>query len=218
LRDIDVIPETIAAYCKHCEGHRVLDVKGRCVSTPYQDGNYINGYCEYTILGACEECGQPIVAQNWGAEADSTHGGKEFRTIYPIDEKTARKIQFDLPATISKSYDDAVKCEQTEAWNPCIVMIGRALEAVAKDYNPKIKTISTGLKKMHAEGVISNELFEWANEIRILRNIGAHATEEDVEEVDARESLDFLQAILETIYHLRPMFQKMKERRKKDRK
>jgi uncharacterized protein YutE (UPF0331/DUF86 family) len=93
-------------------------------------------------------------------------------------------------------------------------MVGRALEAVARDYDSRVRTIATGIKKMHEAGAISKELFDWANELRLLRNIGAHAFEKDVEEVDAREALDFLQAILETIYHLRPMFQKRKERKR----
>jgi len=199
----------------HCKGHRVLEVKGAHNSTPLQDGKYIEDYTEQTILGACTQCKQPVVVQNWFSDYDPDDRGSEYHTIYPTDRESARTLLFEVPPQISTSYYEAVKCEKSQAWNACVVMVGRALEAVAKDYDSKVRSIATGITKMHDTGVISEELFSWANELRTLRNIGAHPTEEDVGELDAREALDFLQAILETIYHLRPMFKKMKERRKK---
>ncbi len=92
-------------------------------------------------------------------------------------------------------------------------MVGRALEAACKEAIPNSKSINDGLKKMLADGIISQELYDWANELRILRNLGAHATLAQIEQQDANESIDFLQAILETLYHLRPKFEQMKARR-----
>lgn len=57
---------------------------------------------------------------------------------------------------------------------------------------------------MKDNGLISEELLEWSNELRVLRNLGAHATSEKITGQDANEAIDFLQAILETLYHLRP--------------
>jgi hypothetical protein len=213
LKKFNEIPNEVAAYCKHCSGHRVLDVKGFSESMPYQNGVYVEDYIEKTILATCRNCRQPIMVQSWESAYDPADKSNEFRTIYPRDKGSARELHFDVPKQILSSYNEAVKCETSEAWNACAVMVGRALEAVAKGYDTRVRTIATGIKKMHNAGVISSELFEWANELRFLRNIGAHASEVNVEEADAHEALDFLQAILETIYHLRPMFQKRKAKR-----
>ena len=68
---------------------------------------------------------------------------------------------------------------------------------------------------MLAAGALSQEVYDWASELRVIRNYGAHATEERIDWQDAREALDFLQVILELMYDLRPKFQKFRNRRKK---
>jgi hypothetical protein len=93
-------------------------------------------------------------------------------------------------------------------------MVGRTLEAVCKEFEPTTRTVYDGLKSLHAKGFISNELLEWATELRVLRNLGAHATNEKIDVLDATGALDFLQAILEILYDLRPKFEQFKKRRK----
>lgn len=162
---------------------------------------------EYT-LAKCEKCDEP----NLFIREDFGHGFEEdlhFR-VYPKNE---RSLNFLLPEIIQSAYDDAVKCENYKIWTPAVVMVGRALEAACEEAVPGSMTINERLKKMLANGIISQELFNWANELRVLRNLGAHATLEKIDQQDAAESIDFLQAILETLYHLRPKFEKMKARR-----
>lgn len=139
--------------------------------------------------------------------------GFEQDSYYRLYPKNERSLNFFLPDIVRTSYDDAIKCERHQIWTAAVVMVGRALEAACKEAIPNSKSINDGLKKMLADGIISQELYDWANELRILRNLGAHATLAQIEQQDANESIDFLQAILETLYHLRPKFEQMKARR-----
>lgn len=66
---------------------------------------------------------------------------------------------------------------------------------------------------MLENGIISQEIFDWSTELRVIRNFGAHATAEKITSEDAKESMDFLRAILETFYYMRPKFKQMKARR-----
>jgi hypothetical protein len=66
---------------------------------------------------------------------------------------------------------------------------------------------------MKEKGLISEELSQWGDELRFIGNIGAHPTDDVVTELDSKEALEFLEAIVETIYHLRPKFQAMRLRR-----
>ncbi len=72
-----------------------------------------------------------------------------------------------------------------------------------------------GLEALHSSGKISDELLEWAHYLRTTRNLGAHATEAEITQEAAAEALDFLQAILEILYELRPKFEKIKGKNKK---
>lgn len=94
-------------------------------------------------------------------------------------------------------------------------MVGCTLEAICREFDPTVKTVFDGLKSLHSQGIISQELLDWSNQLRVLRNWAAHATTKKIELRDASDSLDFLQAILEIRYELRPKFEAFKKRKKK---
>ncbi|MFL5699366.1 MAG: DUF4145 domain-containing protein [Ktedonobacteraceae bacterium] len=56
------------------------------------------------------------------------------------------------------------------------------------------------LDKLAASGRIPLPLAQMALQIKQLRNLGAHAAEDEVNEVDVPIILDFLEAILEYLY------------------
>jgi len=164
---------------------------------------------EYSFA-RCETCNQAamFIREDMG---DGFDKDSYYRLWPPHD----RHIGFLLPGVVRTSYEEAVACETSKAWIACVVMVGRALEAICHEYDPKTKTLFGTLKAMLANGVISQELYDWANELRVIRNYGAHATSEPITRQDAKEALDFLQAILEIMYELRPKFKQMQSRRKK---
>lgn len=157
----------------------------------------------------CSKCNNPamFVREDMGDGFENDF----YVRVYPPHD---RHIGFYLPVVVRESYEEAVRCETANAWIASVVMVGRTLEAVVKEYDPNEKSAYKGLQTMQKNGVISQELLDWSNELRVLRNIGAHASSQKVEQVDAKESLDFLQAILEILYDLRPRFVKMRNRRK----
>jgi len=94
-------------------------------------------------------------------------------------------------------------------------MIGRTLEAIIKEHTKNKMSIFNGLENLKKKGIISDEIFQWGDELRILRNLGVHAKEANLTHSDLTEAMDFLQAIIKFLYHLRPRFKDMKERTKK---
>jgi hypothetical protein len=118
-----------------------------------------------------------------------------------------------VPEGVRQSYDEAVKCENAKAYLAAAVMVRRALEAITKEHDPSARTLHAGLKEMVSRGLVGQELAEWANELRVIGNHGAHPTKETIERLDAVEAIDFLQAMLEILYDLRPKFDRMRARR-----
>lgn len=163
---------------------------------------------EYTVCH-CDVCKKPAIfyREDMGDGFDKD----SFYRVYPAQ---GRHVGYYLPDIVRQSYEEAVRCEAAKTWIACVVMVGRTLEAVCKEFDPPSKTVFEGLKSLHSKGIISNELLEWATELRVLRNLGAHATNQKIDFVDATGALDFLQAILEILYDLRPRFEQFKDRRK----
>ena len=198
--------DDIVVYCGRCATQRHMT----------KVGSYINAHDEppsrYTF-GHCAHCRDPFVVCQGDFSGLGKFDDDESVAIFPPDE---RQLTFAVPDIVRISYDEAIGCERAKRWMATAVMVGRTLEAVCKNELPNEKgSMFVALKKLNQQGKISQELADWADALRFLRNIGAHATPERVDREDAVDAVNFLQSTLETLYHLRPRFQQMNERRKR---
>lgn len=165
-----------------------------------------DGLLVETVLAECSDCKNPSTFQRY----DYGDGFGAYNRIHP---PSGRQLNFAVPRIVRSSFNEAVKCEACKAWTASVVMVGRTLEAVITNIYPDIRIIYQGLRKLKDDGIISDEIFRWADSLRFLRNIGAHANDVQISAEDAADSIDFLQAILEIMFHLRPRFEAMMARR-----
>jgi hypothetical protein len=191
-----------AETCTHCNTATVFEVLK-------SDSLFLEGYEEIYQFCKCTTCDSFALynQENFG----DGQLGAPYR-LYPVQK---RQLTFRVPKLVRDSYNEAVKCENAQAWLACAVMIGRTLEGVAKEFDPQTRSLSATLKKMLDAGTISADIFEWASQLRITRNMAAHAQETDISWEDATEGMDFAQAILEILYDLKPRFEKMRQRHAK---
>lgn len=190
-------------YCEYCETHSDYKTLGvHVVDDPTMPEEF--------TFARCEKCSRPVVFLREDYGLGDGFADDEYLRVYPPHKRT---VSFALPAIVKESYEEAVRCESHKVYTACVVMIGRTLEAVTKEHVPEAGSMFRGLNKMVESGMLSKEIHEWADVLRLLRNIGAHPTAEKVSRTDASEALDFLQAILETLYYMRPKFVAMKGRR-----
>lgn len=197
----DTTPSAMAPFvsrCPACEAHTIFSTEHRLASDQQRSG-------VVHLLATCAKCGLPALFVQGGEGREHTAAER----VYPAPR---RHIGYDIPASVRESYEEAVRCEESGVATACVVMVGRTLEAVCKEHEPKTTSIFDGLKRLHEAGAISHEMKEWANQIRVLRNYGAHASDGMTAPADAREALDFLQAIMEIMYDLRPRFGRLKKR------
>ena len=124
-------------------------------------------------------------------------------------------LHYSIPAPSRKSIEEAQRCFHAKAYSACAVMCGRAIEAVCAEHKTKAKLLAGGLKELRDRGIIDQRLFDWAEALREQRNIGAHATGEDVSRVDARDVLDFSIAICEYVFVLSQKYEDFKARHAK---
>jgi hypothetical protein len=109
-----------------------------------------------------------------------------------------RLISRAIPDSVRQSLEEADRCFQAGAYSVCAVMRGRALEGVCVHFNTKHHSLSTGLKELREAKIIDERLFTWGDELRKVRNLGAHASTEKMPRDDAEDVLNFLHAICDT--------------------
>jgi len=163
----------------------------------------------------CPVCGRTMVGHS-----EPVQVGPNDWDASPADRlwpEPRRFLDWSIPPAVRKSIEEAQKCFKAQAYAACAVMCGRSLEALCKQHGAKSWQLARSLKELKDKGVIDGRLFEWGESLRDRRNIGAHATDEDISKEDASDVLDFTIAICEYVYVLSEKYAAFKQR-EKDRK
>jgi len=105
----------------------------------------------------------------------------------------------NLPESIEKAYKAALKVQDIEP-NSCAVAAGRTLEAVCNYEQIRPGRLADRLKILYSLDRIPKTLAEMTNQLKQLRNLGAHAADDEITEEDASIIIGFLEAILEYLY------------------
>jgi hypothetical protein len=139
----------------------------------------------------------------------------EWSTLDRLWPKQERDVNWDIPEIARNSLIEARICYKAKAYSACAVMSGRTLEGVCKHHSAKSRNLATGLKELKQKGIIDDRLFKWGEELRKHRNIGAHASDEKISKEDAKDLLDFVNAICEYVFVLTGKFNKFMKRKSK---
>jgi hypothetical protein len=155
---------------------------------------------EAYIFLRCVVCGSPIVL--WVAEryqcGFNEYDWAERKRVWPsIDDLNHPAV----PNGVAKDLLDAKKCFDAGVYSACVVMCGRALEGIVREKCNE-KNLSKGLMKLKEMEVIDQRLFNWSELLRNERNLGAHASGEEITRENARDLHDFVHAMCEFIYIL----------------
>jgi hypothetical protein len=152
------------------------------------------------VLGMCPACNGPIVGlteviQTGMNEWEYDHAQR----VWP--ESTSLELNPTIPQSIRRDIADAQKCFSHGIYSAAVVLCGKALERFVKERVPS-RVLADGLASLKADGTIDERLYQWATILREERNIGAHASDEDVTKENAQDVLDFTVAIFEYVYTL----------------
>ncbi len=194
--------------CPRCESKVDGEVVG-AVEVP--NPNY--GAHSKTVLVKCPICKLPVlgdteliqVGQNDWEWCDLTRR-------WPEPEND---LDWNIPDIARNSLAEARKCFKAKAYSACTVMAGRAIEGVCKHHGADKKTFAQGLIELKQKGLIDERIFEWGEELRKHRNIGAHASDEKIPQEDAKDLLDFALAICDYVFVLHAKFERFQERAQK---
>ena len=121
--------------------------------------------------------------------------GGEVTVLYP---KPPSDLE-GLPEGIARSYKAARAVRLIDA-NAFAVLLGRVLELVCIDRKANGDTLFKQLQDLASRGEIPGPLADMADQLRILRNIGAHASLGELSRAEVPILDDLCGAILEYVY------------------
>ncbi|KVL14718.1 DUF4145 domain-containing protein [Burkholderia cenocepacia] len=118
-----------------------------------------------------------------------------------------------VPEAARRDVSAAQKCFGHGIYPAAAVMCGRALERLIHAKTGKSQMLARGLAELKSQGVIDQRLHEWADALRVERNIGAHASDVETTKEDAQDIIDFTVAIFDYVYTLAEKYEKYRRRK-----
>ncbi len=107
----------------------------------------------------------------------------------------------------------AARSFSASLFEPCVLMCRKCLEAICKNFGAKGSDLNSKLQSLSDAGQIDFRLLNWAHQIRLIGNEAAHDPDTKVTKLDARDVLDFTEAILIYVFSLTSRFEAFRARR-----
>ena len=168
-----------------------------------KDGEEVDEFEEYYILTKCITCDKISLFNGW--ELDDSFSN--YAVLYPKD----LKIGNEVPEAIRLSYSEAKKVKKVSSI-AFLVLVRRALEFLCKEQKAGGRNLKAQLDDLAKKGIIPKTLSDMSDVLRILGNIGAHASEIKIEKEEIELVDEFFAAILEYVYVAPSKIKKLKDK------
>lgn len=188
--------------CKHCEAVVNGEELHSYEAYDPEQGPPI----KYSFL-KCPKCWAPFLVfqENYGDGWDDD----PYRIFPPQD----KRVNPSFPEPIKNAYQEALACFKSKAFTATLIMCRKTLEGICSAHGITVKNLGESLKEMKINGIIENKLFEWAEALRISGNEAAHDVNITVSSQDAKDIIEFTDALLEYVFTFRDKFDEFKKRR-----
>jgi hypothetical protein len=173
------------------------------VDTPY----YITEYA----IALCSKCNGIFLVESAFYEIPGEVCAPQgVAVLYPTD----RNISTDgMPETASRAYGAAARSYQVGLYEPCVIMCRKCIEALCQELGATKGNLKERLQNLGKNGHIDQKLLTWADELRLIGNDAAHDLDVVIEQVDAQNALEFVEAILMYAFSLTRKFEEFRDRR-----
>lgn len=112
-------------------------------------------------------------------------------------------LSSDVPTDIAGAYSEACLCLEAGCPRASVVMARRTLEAIAVDKGQSTGNLASRLSTLSSNGVLHPSLTEWAKEVRLIGNAGAHFDPMNAASTeDARDLVKFIRELLSFLYEM----------------
>ena len=185
------------AYCTNCGNRAPQELIHRqryLERTWAPDGKESDLHPWSMFVAVCETCDRLLIYENMGDQIDS----KRFDSGELIFPKPLR-LGIAVPRGIAAIYEEAILIKEL-APNAFAVQIRRALEALVADKGVKKGTLQDQLNELAKNGDIPPNLARASDLLRVMGNVGAHASPQSVHPLLAHVIDEFFRAVIEYVY------------------
>lgn len=187
------------AFCPHC-GNRapqklvyIQGYENRWFSEDGEESDRGSVPMNTYFVAVCETCSEVLIYSD--AVGDNT--SETFSDSQLLWPKSG--LHKSVPRTIADCYLEAERIRNL-APNAFAVQIRKGLEAICDDRGAGQGNLQERLKELVSRGEIPATLAKMSEVLRVLGNLGAHATDQGIKQVLVWAMDDFFRAVVEYVY------------------
>lgn len=215
------MPATIGVDCPHCGQSKITcEISGHLLEEPaYRESLgrpcYLTGFCR----GCRHPIGIRISPKNVNNKIRFTleRGGditeeSNITQIWPEVKKP--KAPDFVPDNVASAFLEAERCRLRGDFGSAAMSYRKALERSVNKIHPNggANALVKTLHELATEGRITTDIADWAKEIRILGNAGAHE-EEDPTQEEVADQANLTAMALAYLFEMPERVRLMRERR-----
>lgn len=190
------------------------------------DGRHEREVLDQVTSFVCSGCRQAtaVVEEQWVGDHSARLGIRgggtvTFRGIFWWPPPASTDLDDSIPLAQRDCYAEGMRALAAQAPRAAVAMLRRTVEALVIDRGSEAakKALETNLAKalkvMAGDHVLDANLAEWANEIRLVGNVGAHFDPiRDVDLAEAQELAKLTRQLLQYVYELPASIQRKRGR------
>lgn len=191
-------------FCPHCFGRNVIFEYRWGTKSQYSKYHLSVWVCPLCYSAVCTETYKKPVEGDNGFNDSFFHNVKIYPSIEDLDAPDG------TPGNVADAYRAALVNLKTEGpgfWEAAAIMARRSIElAIAGIDGVKKGSLKSMIDEMGAKGLLTKAMVDWANEVRIIGNEGAH--ENGLTREDAEQAVYFAEMLFTYIFKLPGMLEK----------
>ena len=195
--------------CPHCGNNtpQVIVYTHTIHNETYDsEGKYYATFDAYYYVVKCKTCHDISLFLDW--EYSENPGLlSEASLLFPL----LKQFSENIPEEIRKTYNEARKIINISP-DAFSVLIRKSLEYLCHDQGVTGKNLKNMLNKLAEKGTIPKTLSQMTDAIRLVGNIGAHASEFHFGKEEAKLLDEFFIAIVEYVYIAPTKIEKLQTR------
>jgi hypothetical protein len=157
---------------------------------------------------ACPRCGGLVSLELRLLQGDLPQGNSpapslqiEELTSVPEDEQRRYRVEH-LPPDVERYFSTGQRVIEAGVPDAAAVQLRRTLEAAAAHKGIKENRLVDSIKKLVDQGYITKDFSGVLDHVRKIGNLGAHHTDERVDDDSARQALRFTTALLRDLFEV----------------
>lgn len=161
----------------------------------------------------CGNCAGYVMVLWSSSEFGGSRGLHDFKVLPWVIGKL--KAPDYWPAEVQRFWLQAHESVKNEIWDAGAVMIRSALQVALRLNKATGKDLREEINDLAEKGILPPVMKEWSDELRLLGNDSAHPKAEQVKKdpQDVKDSLEFLDYLLQYLYDLPKNIEEYRERK-----